>query len=68
MFKIREVEKVCYSSTCHCTFAIYYDSDGREKFAACTENLSIKCGDKIEIYTDDFVYYRGFNEMILKVI
>ena len=68
MFKIREVKNVGYSTLYNCAVAIYVDNDGYEKFAACTENLYIRSGDKVEIYTDDFVSYKGFGAMVLNVI
>ncbi len=67
MFKIRKVKNVGYSEFNAC-IAITYEDDGIEKYAACTENLSIEPGNTVEIYTDNYVNYRGFGAMALKVV
>lgn len=68
MFKIRDVKKVGYSKFNECYVVKYDDNDGYEKFAACVEDLYVKCGDKIEIYCDDYVNYHGIGAMVLRVI
>jgi len=68
MFKICKVKNVGYSKFNDCIAITYEDDDGVEKFAACTENLSVKCGDTVEIYTDDYIHYRGFGAMVLKIV
>lgn len=68
MFKIREVKETGYSKFNNCNTIRYDDEDGYRKFAACTEDLYVKCGDKVEIYTDDHVNYRGFGAMALRVV
>ncbi len=67
MFKICKVKNVGYSKFNNC-IAITYEDNGIEKYAACTENLSIKSGDTVEIYTDDYVNYKGFGAMAIKVV
>ena len=67
MFKVREVKRVSWSEFNKCVVAVY-EEDGIDKYAACTEHLSIKCGDKVEIYGDEHVNYKGFGAMALKVV
>lgn len=64
MFKTCIVKDVSYSEENNCVVAVY-EEDGVEKYAACTEHLTIRCGDKIKVYTDKYVNYRGYNEMAL---
>lgn len=66
MFKISEVKETGYSSLNGCDVIKYDDEDGYRKFAACTEDLHVECGDKVEIYTDDYVNYRGFGAMVIR--
>lgn len=68
MFKISEVKEVIYSKFNNCNVIKYDDENGYRKFAACIEDLYVKCGDKVEIYTDEYVNYRGFGAMVLRVI
>lgn len=68
MFKIRKVKAVCYSEFNDCAFITYEDTDGITKCAACTEHLSVRCNDTVEIYSDDYVHYRGYSAMALKVV
>jgi len=67
MFKIRKVKNVDYSKFNDCV-VITYEDNGIEKYAACIENLSIKSDDTVEIYTDDYVNYRGFGAIALKIV
>lgn len=67
MFKIKEVKKVGYSKFNEC-YVVIYDDDGYEKFATCVEDLYVKCGDKIEIYSDDYVNYHGIGAMALRIV
>lgn len=67
MFKVRKVKSVGYSKFNECRI-ITYEDDGMDKFAACTEDIYLECGDMVEIYRDDHVNYRGFGAMALKVI
>lgn len=68
MFKIREVKKVGYSKFNECLAITYKDDDGMDKFAACVDDIFPKCGDIVEIYTDDYINYKGFGAMTLKIM
>lgn len=68
MFKIIEVKAVGWSKFNSCNVIEYDDEDGYRKYAACTEDLYVQCGDKVEIYIDDYVHYRGFGAMALKIV
>ncbi len=68
MFKIRKAQSVYYSEFNDCNVITYKDDDGTVKCAACTEDLSAKYGDTVEIYQDRYIDYRGYNAMALKVI
>ncbi|MCM1171304.1 MAG: hypothetical protein NC393_04165 [Clostridium sp.] len=68
MFKIVEVADVGYSGLNKCIFIKYRDTDDVLKCAACTEHLTVKNGDSVEIYSDSYVNYRGFGAMALKVL
>lgn len=39
-----------------------------DKFAACVDDIFPKCGDIVEIYTNDDIHYRGFRAMALKIM
>ena len=67
MFKISKVKHVGYSKFNNCDIIIYED-ENMDKYAACTEGLVVQCGDTVEIYRDDYVNYRGFGTMVMKVI
>ena len=54
MFKVVEVKDVILSQDKKCVVALY-EEDGRTKCAACTKMLSIKIGDRIEVFRDAFV-------------
>ena len=64
MFSVVEVKDVTYSQDKKCIVALY-EEDGRTKCAACTKMLSIKVGDKIEIFRDDDLNYKGYNTIAL---
>ncbi|MDE7251598.1 MAG: hypothetical protein K2O32_01445 [Acetatifactor sp.] len=67
MIKIRKVNNVGYSKLNDCV-VITYEDDGKDKFAACRENLVVECGNTVEIYRDDCVNYKGLSAMELKVV
>lgn len=67
MFIVREVKSVGHSKLYDC-ITITYEDESMDKFAACTEHLYPKCGDMVEIYSDDYVHYKGFGAMVLKVV
>lgn len=66
MFKNCKVEEVKYSKLNNCVFVTYMD-EGMKKCAACSEHLSVKCGDTVEVYSDDYLHYRGFSAIALKI-
>lgn len=67
MFKIVEVKKVEQSTLSGCT-TIRYEDDGMLKYAACVDGLTVHRGDKVEIYSDDYVDYCGFGAMALRSV
>lgn len=67
MFKIVEVKVKAFSSFNNCEI-IRYEEDGILKFAACVEPLDVEEGDMVEVYSDEYVNYRGFGAMALKVV
>lgn len=68
MFKIREVKNVGYSKFNECLVVTYKDDDNIEKFSACVEDIFPKCGDIVEIYTDDHINYKGLGSMVLRIM
>lgn len=68
MLKYVEVKEIEESIKYYNCDVISYIEDGYKKFAAITENLNVKVGDIVEIYTDEYVNYKGFGTMVLRVI
>lgn len=50
-------------------FITYVDiEDGIEKCAGLPDNIDPCVGDTVEIFTDDYVSYRGSRAIVLRVI
>ena len=64
MFKVVVVKDVILSQDKKCVVALY-EEDGRTKCAACTKMLSIKIGDRIEVFRDEDLNYKGYSAIAL---
>ena len=74
MFEIRKVKEVFRSKINDC-FVVGVvvleanDDDGIEPHAALTEDvIHVKPGDLVQVYSDEFVNYKGYGAMVMQVI
>lgn len=67
MMNIRTVKSVRYSPLNKCNFIQYEKEPGQDAFAAIAEHLSVKVGQDVWIFSDDFVHYKGFSAVAVLV-
>ena len=44
------------------------DSDNYEKYAAVSNNLQPHVGDIVEVFRDDYLSYRGFGGVVIRIL